>query len=282
MVQQGRRTLTQFLNELVSTEFYSLGQLLLIVLNDFIPSLISAFGSVCIKSFRAQEQKCLNLFDQFGVKDWDHFASMFDTQPPLCTNFSNAKPHFQIDSLGMLVPSFEHVDELNDWFQRYSKNIMQCKVLSTEMSQQKIATLQKLKFSNNLDVDYELIVTIWQKILVDPSLQKWLEVELEREGSKARIAAALDVRNVAHEIKHLAMADILECLPKPTFSHLETHMRKVHASRICLVPAPAPAVDHANSVKADWQPKNIGLQYLGNSRYMRWRPLASIYSKVIV
>jgi hypothetical protein len=56
VVQQGRRTLTQFLNQSVSTQSYSLGQLILIVLNDFIPSLISAFGSVCIKSFRLYQK----------------------------------------------------------------------------------------------------------------------------------------------------------------------------------------------------------------------------------
>jgi hypothetical protein len=263
VVQQGHRTLTQFLN--ASAQSYSVGQLLLIVLNDFIPSLISAFGSVCIKSFKDQQKKFLNAFDNFSESDWKHFESMFDTQPPLCSNFSKgAKPQFQIDSLGMLVPSFEHIKELNDWFERYSKNIMQCKVLSKEMSQQKVTTLQQLKFSNTLNVEHELIVTIWQKILVDPSLKKWFEGELVRAGSKARIAAALDIRDIAHKIKNLAMTDILECLPKTTISHLETRMRKVPASKRFGSPAPVPV----ELGVADWQPQNIGLQNLGQSCYM--------------
>ena len=92
----------------------------------------------------------------------------------------------------MLAPSFEHINELEDWFQRYSKNIMQCKALSKEMSQQKNTTLQQLKFSNTLNVDHELIVTIWQKLLVDPSLKEWFERELVRAA-----VLCLTVRGVA-------------------------------------------------------------------------------------
>jgi hypothetical protein len=37
----------------------------------------------------------------------------------------------------MLAPSFESMSDLTDWFERVSKNIMQCKVLSREMQEQK-------------------------------------------------------------------------------------------------------------------------------------------------
>jgi hypothetical protein len=49
-------------------------------------------------------------------------------------------------------------------------------------------------------LDCETIVTIWQQILVIPSLKTWLDAELQHDGSKARIAAALDIRNIAHRI----------------------------------------------------------------------------------
>jgi hypothetical protein len=73
---------------------------------------------------------------------------MFETQPPLCFNFSNANPQLAIDSFGMLAKSFERRDELNDWFQRYSKNIMQCKVLPKEVLSKKCEILEKFVFSN--------------------------------------------------------------------------------------------------------------------------------------
>ena len=201
VANKGQDALKTFLS---NQDNASRAQKLFIVANDYPVSLTTAFCHFCIDCLISEQLRATNsnsAFKNFKESDWSNLKALFSTQPPLCFNFSAAKPVFHLkawDHSKLLVPpSFKDDDECKDWFSQYARQTMHSK-LNYTCARQGISHLV-----SDLAIPSE--VTVWQQLLVDKKVKVWLE---EKMKESKWFAILLNVRTIANDLKNFALGSI--------------------------------------------------------------------------